>query len=1485
MAERRRSSHLIVKDVFGRYYIVSSLAGRGDAQVITIECATGRLKYTATPGVDLFANAEEALRTIAKGEVVCDAWALLGYLILGNEGLLLVACNAERTCTIPPNHDVLTIRATAWVRIPLSYQFYPPLDDREMAYLNSLLSLEMSESYYYSEGYDVTHLYPNKNAPTEYSREFVWNLEMREEFARVGIDPCCAVVLCGYAAARVFPDYTVTILSRRSCLNSRYLTPGLNVADAPAPGLNPEHTPPNEYEVEFIVHSTSAAKDREGRIVGQRLVWAAHASRTGAVPIESAEGDAPGAVPGFSHNDTAKGAPRYWKQLLRRYGSGVQLLCVSLLNPRAIDSHRYEQSINDVKKVLNVNAEYACCDWRGRMAAGGFGTACEGLWAIASPKFEAHGASSGRQEWGLDGRLIASYTNTQQEGVVRYSCTHGVLSVGGLFAAALQILPELVRLVHPLPYHPALLLHVSTDAPWPLKHRKLSELKLAVPPESLRGIADLVAAHASLVARLYTGLPNDDLTELFSTFDCPPPSEQSVKRNVKAVDVMHRIYQSFPRLAAAYDAGRRVDPPRGVKQAPAEAKRSSDAKLRTVYKTQLLSDQAALPYDVPCAFDVAIPKSLVLLASPRLQFEPWVVPAGKDSVTLTVVLPVFATVTEVHLSIRHTGAETEWLSLARVDILVGRHVDTCLPALRHVVLPLVADNTTLRYVLPAHLTGGGGGGIGPELYPFNNTAAQPLVKVVQVVFHSLTNKAPMLLGGVQVYGRKATLAEPAAQKQEMYDTLFHKIARTGRPDDLPDDESRAHTADPDALPGTPPPAVHDPEPEPELELDDSYDSADDFGAFSTQGSEDGEEADGDESLPGEGLSRHDSLSVRSSEYSATGKAHSASGDSRGRGANPYAHLTLEEALEAYEQEVKAKVRRRVGFTEALEIEAMRVGAGIPSHLRDLVLYKLHQDPNAFDPSRLLYAKDLQVEASMRKRYRDQTPACSNEACQKPFRLKWGKVSCSYCRMTFCSKCMAHEKKQVIEYRWDTPTHDVCLRCEGVLQTQRQRIRLIKRDLQRTNVSAATKASAWLASSCLDRSLSKTHVTYQAASSQAYLIADLNTATILKAVPTDPRSPPVESVLFHPNAEIAARGRTWFAPAGRSEVTIDLCLGVVADVTSVVVVGDRWGYGGDDADALSVDIAIGAVVSDLTRVSSGVALERLAPGGLLEVLRTGGVTLRQRQGTRVVRLTFTRRGVHPSRGPYDVADSGTEGGASTAVDDFEHVMRQRIHLGQVLVYGCPRAVGHGDTVSKAFTSAARKDPSLIESSSHTKLSYLQHTPPSTLAYFLNTHHSTINTTELKVDSEEPAAPAGRGGGWVLDVRLKDVEMSRTVMGFHIHHTHDDPSSHAKDIRVTCFRFFSSDAQSQIHVGDFLLPSAPPGTHLQYLFPSECQLSTVRKVRFEVLSHYGAAVPSKPTVSLFASNTGLQISRTPPVADDNPCRNYVAHTAAEFTEADV
>ncbi|KAJ9444143.1 putative phosphoinositide phosphatase SAC9 [Diplonema papillatum] len=120
---RGRSQHLVLKDGFGRYYIVSSLASRNDTQVIAIEGVTGRFHYSATPGVDMFPTAEDAIESFSRSEIVCEAWALAGYIIVGNEGWLLTVCSAEETFVVPPNRSILTVEKSHWVRIPLQYGY------------------------------------------------------------------------------------------------------------------------------------------------------------------------------------------------------------------------------------------------------------------------------------------------------------------------------------------------------------------------------------------------------------------------------------------------------------------------------------------------------------------------------------------------------------------------------------------------------------------------------------------------------------------------------------------------------------------------------------------------------------------------------------------------------------------------------------------------------------------------------------------------------------------------------------------------------------------------------------------------------------------------------------------------------------------------------------------------------------------------------------------------------------------------------------------------------------------------------------------------------------------------------------------------------------------------------------------------------------------------------------------------------------------
>ena len=218
------------------------------------------------------------------------------------------------------------------MRVPLSFPFHP-LNKTEQQHVNTLCSTVIGSNYFYSESYSVTKQFPNSKPVAKGIKndEFVWNESLRKRFVEVGLENWCIVLIQGMARSIVITDRelineaNVALIARRSSKNP-------SSKNCTTTGLNVNASPPNEYEIEFIMYtvrdrpsgksdvSTHTSNPVPRTHYVREVQWSSYVMRTGTIPTTREE-----TIPdGISQN---KKSVKYWERLLCRYGGGCPLVC------------------------------------------------------------------------------------------------------------------------------------------------------------------------------------------------------------------------------------------------------------------------------------------------------------------------------------------------------------------------------------------------------------------------------------------------------------------------------------------------------------------------------------------------------------------------------------------------------------------------------------------------------------------------------------------------------------------------------------------------------------------------------------------------------------------------------------------------------------------------------------------------------------------------------------------------------------------------------------------------------------------------------------------------------------------------------------------------------------------------------------------------------------------------------------------------------
>jgi hypothetical protein len=329
----------------------SSYAVEG-ADVARLGAAAG---FVATPSPPLYQQQQQQQQQQAppppppllRGAVavVARGAAALGFAVLGNAALLLLADALRTSATLPGGHEVRTVASSRWVRLPLRQaELDPPAKAELERCVDRITGYPLDGAHFFCATLDVSRPFPSGRSPDEPSWEFVWNRWLSEPFRAAGAAGACPALMQGMAEGRALEDldgqpYSYALLSRRCRLHTgpRYKARGLNEAADPG----------NEIECEQVVWRPLAAAGGGGGGSGggggggegagatttttttaaalppASVAWSRYAWRRGSVPlwwtVALRNGGMGEAEIRIRHTNTFRGSRRYLRRLQRRY--------------------------------------------------------------------------------------------------------------------------------------------------------------------------------------------------------------------------------------------------------------------------------------------------------------------------------------------------------------------------------------------------------------------------------------------------------------------------------------------------------------------------------------------------------------------------------------------------------------------------------------------------------------------------------------------------------------------------------------------------------------------------------------------------------------------------------------------------------------------------------------------------------------------------------------------------------------------------------------------------------------------------------------------------------------------------------------------------------------------------------------------------------------------------------------------------------------
>lgn len=301
-----------------KHYIVLKLGhSNRRVQLIRIDPKSGNLRSGQTTGRDIFASESSALEYVnreGQHEVVASGKAVLGYVVVGPWALLLLVERTRVSVTLPGGHEIKTVTASKWQRIPLQtdVDFAEGNVRGELERgVDKIVGFPIDGAHIYCETLDITRPFPSDRPVCQPSWEFVWNRWLTTSFRSLGLDSVCPPLLQGLAEARALEDFdgnrfSYALIARRGRL---HVGPRYH-----ARGLNDQAEPGNEIECEQIVWKHNAPN--------KPVAWSRYVWRRGSVPLwwsVSLKNVGIEAEIVIKPQNTFRGSYRYVRRLQKRY--------------------------------------------------------------------------------------------------------------------------------------------------------------------------------------------------------------------------------------------------------------------------------------------------------------------------------------------------------------------------------------------------------------------------------------------------------------------------------------------------------------------------------------------------------------------------------------------------------------------------------------------------------------------------------------------------------------------------------------------------------------------------------------------------------------------------------------------------------------------------------------------------------------------------------------------------------------------------------------------------------------------------------------------------------------------------------------------------------------------------------------------------------------------------------------------------------------
>eukprot|EP01080_Neovahlkampfia_damariscottae_P005190 gene5190-8796_t len=269
---------------------------------------------------------------------------------------------------------------------------------------------------------------------------------------------------------------------------------------------------------------------------------------------------------------------------------------------------------------------------------------------------------------------------------------------------------------------------------------------------------------------------------------------------------------------------------------------------------------------------------------------------------------------------------------------------------------------------------------------------------------------------------------------------------------------------------------------------------------------------------------------------------------------------IQNELENKEKERKKEyllnIKKKLTFTNSLELELLRLKLKMTTEERDDILVQEGFKVSNFDPNQFIYKRDDKIETFIRKK--SKTNNCYS--CSASIKLIY--VSCRYCSLSFCKNCISKDKISITEFKWNSP-QIVCQTCFNIIKNQNEMIKEIKKLIsieENRKIQDGNFKTDLLSINSFSKNLNEFN-------QNEYCLNEFPNGGILSSVETHHDSYPIESILF----KSLSNDIYWFAPNNINDVSIIITLPSDSILSKIVLINDKIGYENENINQIKISI--------------------------------------------------------------------------------------------------------------------------------------------------------------------------------------------------------------------------------------------------------------------------------------------------------------------------